>query len=399
MVTDVLARPIPSTGRGRVTVAVAAAGLSSFALLYAPQAVLPQLAAEFGLDPGGASLAVGVATGALAVAVLPLAALSEIVGRRQMILVSVIASVLLGLLLPLAPSFDALLVMRALQGVAIAGFPGVASAYLMERLGAKGVAAAVGAMVAGNSVGGMAGRLGAGFVAEPLGWHGALLLVAAVSLVCALVTVCTLPPAGPRSRAGSADLLAGLRAALSRPSLLALYGVAAAGAGAFVALYNAAGFRLIRDPFGLAPAIASLLFLAYAMGTLSSAVAGRLAGRFGQGRVLTAAMLVTVLGTLLTLPDSLPVAVVGFLLLTGGFFAAHAVANGWSAARAPEGARGQVSGMYTLFYYLGSSVGGTVGSVVYAVAGWAWLVALTSAWLLLATSAIRLAARPEITKA
>lgn len=147
----------------RVTVAVAAAGISSFALLYAPQPVLPQLAADFGLDPGGASLAVSVATGALALAVVPIAALSELVGRRPVILASLIASVLLGALLPFAPSYELLLVIRALQGVAIAGFPGVAAAYLAEQLGRTGVAAAVGAMIAGNTVGGMTGRLAAGF--------------------------------------------------------------------------------------------------------------------------------------------------------------------------------------------------------------------------------------------
>jgi len=67
----------PRVDPRRVTVAVAAAGISSFALLYAPQPVLPQLAAEFHLDPGGASLAVSVATGALALAVLPIAVSSN----------------------------------------------------------------------------------------------------------------------------------------------------------------------------------------------------------------------------------------------------------------------------------------------------------------------------------
>ncbi|MFE3450513.1 MFS transporter [Nonomuraea sp. NPDC059194] len=368
----------------RVTVGIAAAGIASFALLYAPQSVLPQLAADFRLDPGGASLAIGVATGALAVAVLPVAALSEVVGRRRIILVSVVASVVLGLLLPLAPTFETLLVLRALQGIAIAGFPGVAAAYLMDLLGGAGVAAAVGAMIAGNSVGGMAGRLAAGLVAEPLGWHGALAAVAGLSAVCAVVTVLTLPPAPvrPRVRRGG-----GLRAAFSRPVLLAQYGVAAAGVGAFVAVYNAAGFRLIHE-LGLAPAIASLVFLAYAMGTLSSSTAGRLVGRYGKRPVLVAALLVTVLGTLLTIPDNLVLVVIGLIVLTGGFFAAHAVANGWAAAQAPEGARGHVSGVYTLFFYVGSSAGGTLGSIVYGKAGWNWLVVVTAAWLLAAMAGV-----------
>ncbi|WP_162795263.1 MFS transporter, partial [Nonomuraea lactucae] len=184
---------VTEAGTKRASAAVAAAGVSSFALLYAPQAVLPQFATVFRLDPGSASLAVGVATTALALAVLPLAALSERVGRRKVIVCSVVASAVLGLLMPLAPSFQVLLGLRVLQGVAIAGFPGVAAAYLADRVGPAGLASAVGAMIAGNSVGGMLGRLGTGFAAEPLGWRGALLVTAAVSLVCAVFAAVTLP--------------------------------------------------------------------------------------------------------------------------------------------------------------------------------------------------------------
>ncbi|MEV4059454.1 MFS transporter, partial [Nonomuraea dietziae] len=175
--------------------------------------------------------------------------------------------------------------------------------------------------------------------------------------------------------------------AFSRPVLLAQYGVAAAGVGSFVAVFNAAGFRLIHE-LGLAPAIASLVFLAYATGTLSSGTAGRLVGRYGKRAVLVASLLVTVVGTLLTIPDNLAMVVAGLIVLTGGFFAAHAVANGWAAAEAPQGARGQVSGLYTLFFYVGSSVGGTVGGIVYGTAGWSWLVAFTAAWLLAATAGV-----------
>jgi YNFM family putative membrane transporter len=375
----------------RVTVAVAAAGISSFALLYAPQPVLPQLAAEFHLSPGGASLAVSVATGALALAVLPIAVLSEAIGRRPIITTSVIASVVLGLMLPLAPSYPVLLVLRAVQGVAIAGFPGVAAAYLVEQLGRSGVAAAVGAMIAGNTIGGMAGRLVSGFTAAGLGWHGALATVACFALLCALVTVVALPsaaPAAPGER--PRRVISGFGPAVRKPVLLAQYAVALLAMGSFVALYNAAGFRLTGRPLDLSPAIASLVFLAYAMGTVSSSMAGRLIARFGRIRSVIGALLTTVSGAALTTSDRLPLIVLGFVVLTGGFFAAHAVANGWAAAEAPETARGQVSGLYTLAYYLGSSVGGTLGAVVFSRAGWTWLVAF-AALLLCCAGAVEFA--------
>ncbi|MET8993198.1 MFS transporter [Nonomuraea wenchangensis] len=375
-------------GTRRVSAAVAAGGLSSFALLYAPQAVLPQLAEGFRLDPGSASLAVGVATGALAVAVLPVAALAERVGRRRVIVWSVLVSAVLGLLLPLAPTFPVLLGMRAVQGVAIAGFAGVAAAYLADALGTKRLAAAVGAMIAGNSVGGMLGRLGTGFAAAPLGWHGSLAVVAAVALACALFAALTLPrtsvgtPAAPPERAAG-EPRGPLGAGVWVPCA-----VGALAMGAFVALYNAAGFRLAAPPLALAPAAASLVFLSYAMGTVSSAAAGRLAGRFGRTAALVTALLVTVAGSALTLHPSLPVIALGFAVLTAGFFAAHAMANAWVTAQASPRTRGRAAGLYTLCYYLGSGAGGTVGSVVYGRAGWPWLIALTTAWLLLAALAV-----------
>ncbi|MFI6994941.1 MFS transporter [Nonomuraea wenchangensis] len=377
-------------GTRRVSAAVAAGGLSSFALLYAPQPVLPQLAEGFHLDPGSASLAVGVATGALAVAVLPVAALAERIGRRRVIVWSVLVSAVLGLLLPLAPTFPVLLGMRAVQGVAIAGFAGVAAAYLADALGTKRLAAAVGAMIAGNSVGGMLGRLGTGFAAAPLGWHGSLAVVAAVALACALFAALTLPRTGTGTPAVPQERVAGERRGPLGAGVWVPCAVGALAMGAFVALYNAAGFRLAAPPLSLAPAAASLVFLSYAMGTMSSAAAGRLAGRFGRTAALVTALLVTVAGSALTLHPALPMIALGFAVLTAGFFAAHAIANAWVTAQASPRTRGRAAGLYTLCYYLGSGAGGTVGSVVYGGAGWPWLIALTTAWLLLAALAVLL---------
>lgn len=385
----------------RVTIAVAAAGICAFSLLYAPQPLLPQLAAEFGLDPGAASLAVSAGTGGLAAAVVPLAVLSEIVGKRPVIVASVLASAVLGLLLPFAPSYEVLLVLRVLQGVAIAGFPGVASAYLAEVLGPAGVAGAVGAMIAGNTVGGMLGRLASGGATEWLGWHGALAVVGGVALVCAVVAVATLPgvrqaprradPVGARLR----TVLGGFGQGLRTPVLWAQYGVALLAMGSFVALYNAAGFRLTGEPLNLSPAIASLVFLCYAMGSVSSVTAGKFVARFGRLRCVLGGLALTAVGAALTTADSLVVVVAGFVVFTGGFFAAHAVANAWAAAEAPGRARASASGLYTLAYYVGSSVGGTVGAVVFGRFGWNWLVMTVAVWLACAAAGVLLLARPR----
>lgn len=375
------------TAARSLTIGMTAAGIATFALLYAPQPVLPQIADAYHLNAGSASLAVGVGTAGLAIAVLPIATLSEIIGRRKIILASLAISVLLGLIIPFAPDFTTLLVLRGLQGAAIAGFPGVAAAFLVERLGSGGVAGAVGAMVAGNVVGGLLGRLAAGLTTDVLGWQLAMTSSAAVALVCLAVALFYLRKqrrlAGPDTEAPSTKrgLLEGLADAIRNPLLLAQYGVALFGMGSFVAIYNAGTFRLTGDPLNLAPAVASLVFLAYAMGAVSSSFTGRVVRRFGRRRSVVVALLVTVAGAALTMADSLAVVICGFVVLTGGFFGAHALSSGWAAAAASPSGRGQASGLYTLAYYVGGSVGGTAGSVVYAHFGWPALIAIVAVWL------------------
>jgi YNFM family putative membrane transporter len=361
----------------RITVGVAAGGFGGFALLYAPQPVLPQLAAEYLVTPGHASLAVGVATGAVALGVIPMALLSEVVGRRRVMLISVVAAALIGLVLPLAGSFETLVVLRAVQGLALAGLPAVAMAYVAE----QGRVSAIGVMIAGNTFGGMTGRLVAGQFRD---WRTGMMVVAILAAIATVVLVVALPRGVDvvRNTIGK-----GLRSAI-RPDLLALYGVAALGFGAFVALYNAVGFRLAAPPLELSPQVASLVFVAYAVGGVSSATLGRSANR---KRVLFAMLGLTVVGALVTIPASIVAVAIGFVLLTAGFFAAHAAAGSWVNVAAPD--KGPASGLYLGAYYAGACVGGTAGTEVYAAWGWTALVMVSVVWLALAALGVVLFAR------
>jgi predicted MFS family arabinose efflux permease len=162
--------------------------------------------------------------------------------------------------------------------------------------------------------------------------------------------------------------------------------------GGFVTVYNYLGYRLAAAPFALGPSVVGLLFLLYLVGTWTSVVAGRLADRRGRALVLGAALPLTVAGLLMTLPDALPVIVVGTGVFTGGFFAAHAVASGWVGAVARRD-RAEASALYLFSYYLGGSVAGVFGGLVYNVGGWLATVGfvgtLLMAALLLVASLVR----------
>jgi YNFM family putative membrane transporter len=372
-------------GLRRVNFALFLAGLATFTLLYETQALLPLLSRSFGAGPAAASLTVSAATGALALAVIPVSSLSEVAGRRTVMTVSVLAASGLGLLAPLSPAFWVLLACRALQGAALAGVPAVAMAYLAEEVDRGSLGQAMGLYIAGNAIGGLTGRIGVSVLADMGGWRAGLAGVGVFSLACALVFRLMLPPSAHFRPAPVrvAVLAHSLRGHLADTGLIRLYVIAFMLMGSFVTVYNYLTYRLAAAPFSLSQTVIGSIFFAYLAGTASSAAAGRLADRAGRRGVAWIAVIVAVAGLAMTLSAALAVIIAGLVLLTIGFFAAHSVASGWVGRRARV-APAQASALYLFAYYLGSSICGSAGGLAYAHGGWDATAAFAAALLLIA---------------
>jgi YNFM family putative membrane transporter len=383
------APPFPSataarTSHPRINLALFAIGLATFAMLFSTQALLPDIAAAYGVSPDRASWTVSATTIGLAAAVLPLSTLSERFGRRRMMTAAVGTAVLIALVIPFAPDLRTLIALRALQGMALAGIPASAVAYLSEELHARATVGAVGLFIAGNSVGGMAGRVLTGWVAEGFGWRAALAAVAGMGLAGAVVFRLLLPrsrnftPASLRPRV----VLRTVRDHLTRPLLLRLYAIGMLLMAAFSAVYTMIGFRLVEEPFGLSAGLAGSVFVIYLVGTGSSAATGPLLERLGRRGALYVAIATVTAGLLLTLSDRLVAVLAGLVLVTAGFFFGHAVASG-SVSRLVTHGKAQASALYQVAYYLGASLGGTAGAMIYHRGDWAGLVGFALAALLM----------------
>jgi MFS transporter, YNFM family, putative membrane transport protein len=157
-----------------LALALLLAGFSTFALLYDVQPLLPFFARQFGIDAANASLAVSFATGAMALSFIPAGILSDRIGRLPVMTISLAASAAITILSAVLPGWPTLLVMRALTGIALAGVPSVAMAYVAEEVDAASVGSAMGLYIGGSAIGGMAGRLGMTLIAEHFGWRGAM---------------------------------------------------------------------------------------------------------------------------------------------------------------------------------------------------------------------------------
>ncbi len=374
-------------GYRRITTALFAAGMTTFVAMYAVQAALPALSREFSVSPATSALAVSATTGMLALAIIPTSALSERFGRVRVMAASGLLAAVLGLVIPLAPSMGALIGLRALQGIALAGVPATAMAYLAEEVHGADLGAAMGRYIAGTTIGGLTGRLLASFALDLTSWRWSLEVAAVTSLLFTVMFLRSAPPSvhfSPQRigvRTTSRHLLEHLR----HGGLLAMFASAFLLMGGFVSFYNIIEFRLLRSPFGLPQSLVGLVFLMYLSGTASSAAAGRLADRLGRRRVLLGAETTALVGLVLTLPASIPLVLIGMLLFTAGFFAAHAVASGWVGGLASEH-RAEASSLYLFFYYLGSSVLGALVGVAFAAAGWSGTFAYIASLYVLAVA-------------
>lgn len=382
----------------RANIAFFLAAFATFASLYSVQPLLPIFAEQFGLDAGASSLALSATTATLAIALLLASWVSDRLGRRTLMVWAILLTAGLGLLLPLAPNWAMLIAIRTLIGLTLSGLPAVAMVYLAEEMDPDALGFSMGLYIGGTAIGGMAGRLVSGILADSLGWRPALAILGAAIAIAALIVVLLLPKPhnSARSRLSARDLTRLIALQFRDKGLPWLFLSAFLLMGSFVTLYNYAGFRLALPPFALSHTAISAIFVVYLLGSFSSAWAGGLAQRLGRRKVFWAMVLTMAVGVFLTIVPSTPVIIAGLAIATMGYFAAHGIASAWVARRAVVG-RAQASAIYLFAYYLGSSVLGTLGG--YAWVAWGWTgVMLVSGGAIVAAMlvAIRLMALPPL---
>jgi len=365
--------------------ALFAAGFATFALMYCVQPLLPLFAQLFHISAASSSLAISSVTASVAVAILLAGSISEAWGRKPVMTASMFASAILTTVSPLAPGWPSFLGMRALEGLAFSGLPAVAMAYLSEEMHPSAIGLAMGLYVGGTAVGGMSGRFLIGVLTDLAGWRIALSSIGVVGLIAAFIFWRSLPDSrhfhARPMHLGS--LMKSFADHLAEPGLRWLFLEGFLLMGAFVTVYNYVGFRLMALPYSLSHSAVGAIFAVYLVGTVSSAWVGNLAGRLGRRNVFWCVVLCMLVGVLITLLRPLALIVFGLAVFTFGFFGGHSVLSSWVGLRARH-SKAQASSLYLFFYYLGSSVAGTVGGYFWKLYRWPGVVAFLAALLFIA---------------
>ena len=368
-----------------------------FANMYTTQAILPTLGQDFHVSAPTAGLTISVLVLSVAIGSLFYGPLSDIVGRKPVMVWASFLVAVPTLLCGFAPNFATLVVLRAIQGLLMPGLTSVAIPYVNEQFEGRGRGLAMGIYTSGLVLGGLFARVVSASLTGVYNWHIALLAFVLPTLIAALFMWIFLPeqynkklPTENLSAVIQDEVKTSFLQQTLRDMKMHLHNRRLDGAFiiglcsffGFVGVFTYLPYYLTGPQFHLPPIDLSLVYLLWLTG-IGAPVVGTIAGRIGSRRMLAYSICCAITGLLITLIPVLPVTLGGLSLLTLGMFSIQPAANLYLGELSTK-ARGTAASMYLSLYYLGGSIGAFAPGFAFLQAGWTGVVLLCIGAMLLA---------------
>ena len=358
------------------SLAVATAGFAAFLNLYSPQALLPRLASEFHVGPGEISALMTAGTAAIALSAPFSGALADVTGRKRLITAAMFAVVAPTLVMTFAASVPQLTFWRFVQGLLLPPIFAVAVAYIGDEWLPSDVARVAGIYISGSSIGGFCGRFVPGLLTDTIGWRSAIQVMAAITLVAAVIVAATLPRERNFVRPGGlVPSFVQMIGHFRNRRLVATYAIGFGVLFNFIATFTYVNFHLAAPPYLFSPTLLGALFLTYLVSSPIVPWVGRAIALFGRRPFVLGMIALWVVGALLLLAPPVAVIIVGLTLCAVCGMVCQAVSTGYVTLTAKEG-RSSAVGLYASVYYIGGSAGAFFTGLAWASAGWAGCVAV-----------------------
>ena len=360
-------------------------GMFAFLQVYSVQAILPVLITDFSATEVQAGMVVGATILAIAIMSPFLGMLSDAVGRKVFIVGALLFLAIPTALIAQSPSIGWMGIWRFLQGFSVPGITVVTIAYIGEEFEGRAVTELMSFYVSGSVLGGFMGRFLLGHLHELIGWRAGYYVMAAMTLLGALWVTKMLPAsrqfvANPNFRSAIQTL---------GEHLVNRYVVTSCLLGACV-LFSLVGcftfinLHLADTPYELSTGALANIFAVYLLGVIITPLSTTLLRRFGSARTVRVAVVVSMLGVLLTLVAPLWGVVIGLAVMSSGVFITQSATISYIAVNVKKG-RSLASGLYYMGYYAGGTLGAWLGGIAYARGQWSLTV-----WLLLSVQVLAL---------
>lgn len=362
-----LAAPAPALSPGR-SLLIAVIGFLTLVDLFATQAILPSLAAEYGVKPSEIGIAANSTTLGMAAAGLIVGAFSATIERKRAILLSLLLLAVPTAALAYAPNLTIFSLLRITQGLFMAAAFTLTLTHLAERCEHR-TAAALAAYVTGVVASNLIGRLTAAFVAGLVGAKSSFLFFAALNIAGALLIGVALHRNAPQPMARRGRFWQPWVDHLGDSALRSTFAIGFLILFGFIGVFTYVGFVLMAPPYALSMSALGLVFLVFAPSMLTTPSAGRITVRYGPGVTVPASLALAMAGLVLLTLRSLPMLVIGLVLVGIGTFFAQAVATG-HVGRIAKHDKAAASGLYLSSYYCGGLIGAAAIGQLFDRFGW-----------------------------
>ena len=360
----------------RRRIAVAFCAIGAFLHLYAPQAVLPMMARQYGVGSADASLIITADTLAVAATAPFTGALSDVIGRKRLIVVAMALLLIPATMTALAPTLNQVIFRRFMHGLLLPPIFAVAIAYIGDVWPPGEANGVFGLYASASAIGGFFGRFIPGMLTEYVGWRGGFLALAACSVICLAVVTLLLTPERKFVRATDIGTsLWQMVAHLRNPRLLATFAVGFGVLFNFIATFTYLSFHLAAPPFNKSPAFLGSIFVVYLVGSAAALWLGRANAWLGRRNFVLCVLGVWACGMLISLIPSVTAIVLSLVIPSTCGILTQASSTSFVASTAKTGTSAAV-GLYVTSFYIGGTFGGWLPALAYEAGGWPWSLAL-----------------------
>jgi predicted MFS family arabinose efflux permease len=361
---------------------IAVIGFLTLVDLFATQAILPSLAASYGVKPAEIGLAANASTLGMAISGLLVGVLSANIERKRAIALSLLFLSVPTALLAFAPNLTAFALLRVVQGLFMAAAFTLTLTHLAERCEVR-TAHALAAYVTGVVASNLIGRLTAAFVANLVGAEQSFLFFSLLNLAGAGLVAMALHRNAPEPMDRKGRFWNAWAEHLSDPAMRRTFAIGFLILFGFIGVFTYIGFVLMRPPHALSMTALGLVFLVFLPSMITTPLAGSFVRRTGPGPAAAGSLSIALAGLVLLLLPSLYVVIAGLALVGIGTFFAQAVATG-HVGRIAKGDKAAASGLYLSSYYCGGLAGAAVIGQLFDRVGWTAAIAGVFAALALA---------------
>ena len=335
--------------------------------------MLPLVASELGATPPLVGLVVGASTLTGIVIKLPAGALSDLIGRRPLLIAATMVFTVMPFTYLGAASLAALIVLRFVHGSATAIFGPVASAMLsdMAPIARRGTWLSTYSTIQG--MGQAIGPIMAGYLIAARRYDLAFLVAGAFALATPVLAV-TLSPGGVREprTGGAAEVVRGI-SEVGRHPLILMTSVAQGAQFVLNGTLNAFLPLFARDVIGVAASDIGWLFACQVVTTLATRpVMGAWSDRVGRRHVIASGIVLCSLGVgLVSLANGLPALVAAIVIYAAGAGVTTAATGAFITDLSRRARYGAAHGVFGTIYDVGDALGPILAGLLVGTLGYA----------------------------